>query len=310
MRQHEPDQQRLLLAGGGIGRSDVLLPGRLTARSADAARRACGPPRRRARGCRAAPRDSGPRPRRGDGSATGLHPAVERDLGEGERFVAPSRPARLAGAVRSRRPAATATASSAVSCSTASSQCGSGLGRLQQAVARAQAALQRRHAAGVLGVDRERQPVEKPPPLGRRADEQRVHGRREPDHAQMIGESRGGAHRLAVDPAGRCAAYRRRRRFDAGAERGEPEHAFDFGGDRPGSVALGERHVVQRGAAQPAARARAKRWLRSGWSHPHRHQHVERALRRRRSWISVGEPGSASLSTATVAVELGAMSSR
>ena len=43
-------------------------------------------------------------------------------------------------------------------------------------------------AAGMLGVDRQHQPVEKAPPLGGRPDEQPIHRRREPDDAQMIGK--------------------------------------------------------------------------------------------------------------------------
>ena len=96
--------------------------------------------------------------------------------------------------------AATATASSAVSCSTASSQCASGLRLFQQPVARAQGSLERRHAARMLGIDRQHQPVEKAPALGGRPGEQLVHRRRQPDHAQMVGEGRGRADRLR----GRC----------------------------------------------------------------------------------------------------------
>ena len=110
----------------------------------------------------------------------------------------------------SARAAATATASSAVSCSMASSQCGSGRGVLQQPVARAQRALERGDAAGMLGIDRQHQAVEEAPALGGRAGEQRVHRRHQPDHAQMIGEGRGRADRLAVDAAFARAARRPR----------------------------------------------------------------------------------------------------
>ena len=72
---------------------------------------------------------------------------------------------------------------------------------LQQPVARAQRPFQRVDAAGMLGVDREHQAIEEAPALGRRAGEQRVHRRHQPDDAQMIGEGRGRADRLAVDPA-------------------------------------------------------------------------------------------------------------
>ncbi len=45
-------------------------------------------------------------------------------------------------------------------------------------------------------------------------------------------------------------------------------------------------------------------------SHPHRHQHVERVALPSLSWISVGEPGSASFSTAVSPSICEAMSSR
>ena len=41
-----------------------------------------------------------------------------------------------------------------------------------------------------------------------------------------------------------------------------PERAFDLGRDRPGAVALDEGDILQRGAAQAAARAPGTRWLR------------------------------------------------
>ncbi len=72
---------------------------------------------------------------------------------------------------------------------------------LQQPVARAQAALERGDAAAVLGIDGEHQPVEKAAALGGRAGKQPVHGRREPDDAQMIGEGGGRGDRLAIDAA-------------------------------------------------------------------------------------------------------------
>ena len=76
----------------------------------------------------------------------------------------------------------------------------------------------------MLRVDREHQPVEEAAALGRRAVEQRVHRRREPDHAQVVrkGSRRGDAsrsmrhlrvrgtiHRLPADRC-RCRALRDR----------------------------------------------------------------------------------------------------
>ena len=129
------------------------------------------------------------------------------------------------------------------------------IAHLQQAVARAQRAVQRRDPAGMLAVDRQHQPIEEPPPLRCRAHEQPVHRRRQPHHAQVIAERRRRSHRLAVDPAapaggGRLSA----RRIDAGAERRKPQRALDLGGYRPGAVALIVGDIVERGAAQAASR--------------------------------------------------------
>ena len=100
----------------------------------------------------------------------------------------------------------------------------------EQPVARTQRALQRVDAAAVLGIDRERQPIDEAPPLRWRADKQRIHGRHQPDHAQMIGKGGGRTNRLAIDPAfarGGRAVFGRP--LDAGAERGKPQRAFDLG---------------------------------------------------------------------------------
>src|SRR5665647_2875815 len=51
-------------------------------------------------------------------------------------------------------------------------------------------ASERRDAAGMLGIDGEHQAVEETAARGSRAGEQRVHGRHQPHHAQMIGEGR------------------------------------------------------------------------------------------------------------------------
>ena len=159
--------------------------------------------RRRGRDCRVARRDSAPRSRRPDASGISfsIQPSSAISAGGNARSPCGS-PARASSrrTVSTRCPA-TATASSAVSCSTASSQCGIGPRLLEQPVARAQRAFQRIDPAAMLGIDRERQAVEKAPALGRGADKQRIHGRHQPDHAQMIGEGRGRADRLAVDPA-------------------------------------------------------------------------------------------------------------
>ena len=106
----------------------------------------------------------------------------------------------------SARAAATATATSAVSCSMASSQwrslVASSNSRLRERKERS-SALTRLECGGI---HRQHQTVEKAPALGGRAVEQRVHGRHQPHHAQMVGEGGGRADRLAVD----AAAARRR----------------------------------------------------------------------------------------------------
>ena len=65
-----------------------------------------------------------------------------------------------------------------------------GTGIFQKPIARTQRPLQRRYAAGMRGVDREHQPVEETPAFRSRSAEQPVHRRRQPDDAQVIGESR------------------------------------------------------------------------------------------------------------------------
>ena len=136
----------------------------------------------------------------------------------------------------------------------------------------------------MLGVDRQHQPVEEPPPLRCRAEKQPVHRRRQPHHAQMIAEGGGGTDRLAVDPAapaggGAFAAGR----VDAGAERGKAERALDLGGHRPGAVALDIGDIVERGAAQaPSGRQKRDRLDAIGLAgavRPHQHHHVAARLR-------------------------------
>ena len=101
----------------------------------------------------------------------------------------------------SARAAATAMATSAVSCSIASSQCASGFGCSEQAIARAQRALQRVDPRRMRAVDRKHEAIEEAAPLGRGPAEQAVHRRRQPDDTHMISECGGGRNRLAVDPA-------------------------------------------------------------------------------------------------------------
>ena len=103
----------------------------------------------------------------------------------------------------------------------------------------------------------------------------------------MIGEIRRRADRLAVDPAEpRPPGVLAGRRLDAGAESCEPEHALDLGGHRPGAVALGERHLVERGAAQATPRRQKRDRLDqvglAGAVRPGQHHEVAADLQARR----------------------------
>ena len=107
----------------------------------------------------------------------------------------------------------------------------------------------------MLGIDRQRQAINEASAFGWSADEQGVHGRSEPDHAQVIGEGCGRGNRLAINPA---FAHKRRgavveRPLDPGAQRSKPQRALDLGGDRPRAVALAEGHLIERRPAQTAA---------------------------------------------------------
>jgi hypothetical protein len=165
----------------------------------------------------------------------------------------------------------------------------------QQPIARAQAAVERGDAAGMVLVDCQHQAVEEPAALGGGAHEELVHRRRQPHHAQMIAERGGRTHRLAVDPAAPAGGSGLiGRRIDAGAERGEADLAFNLGGDGPRAVALDVGDVVQRGAAQPAAGGEEGDCFEAiglaGAVRPDQHDHVAARVERRRAIIAkVGE---------------------
>ncbi len=110
-------------------------------------------------------------------------------------------------------------------------------------------------AAAVGLVDGEHRAVEKAPPVGRRAGEQAVHRRRQPEHAEVVEEGvrRGGRGMVDLDPA---AAFRPGRpAHHAGAE-------IDLAGPRWRPVAataqaavaaLASGDLVEAGAADAAA---------------------------------------------------------
>ena len=111
----------------------------------------------------------------------------------------------------------------------------------------------------MFAVDRQHQAVEETPPFGGRAEEQPVHRRRQPHHAQMIAECRGRTNRLPIDPATPAGGRAfRAGGVDPGAERRQSQRALDLGGDSPGTVALDVGDILERRAPQ-AAPGREKR---------------------------------------------------
>ena len=167
----------------------------------------------------AAPRDSAPRFRLPDGRAI-------------SRSIQPSSAISTGGKSESRRLASTLSSRCTASARSPGHRDGEFGGLVldgvepvgirsrlgQQPVARAQSPIERVDPAGVFGIDRKREAIEKAPPLRRRADEQGVHRRHQPNHAEMIGEGGGRGDRLAIDPAfaqdgrvvvrQRCAQFR------------------------------------------------------------------------------------------------------
>ena len=165
------------------------------------------------------------------------------------------------------------------------------IAHFQKPVARPQGAVERRHPAGMLAVDGQHQPVEEPPPFRCGAHEQAVHRRRQPHHAQMIAEGGGRTHRLAVDPAAPAgAAVFLAGCVDAGAQRRQSQLALDFGGHRPGAVALIVGDILQRGAAQTASRRQKRDRLQAvglaGAVRTDQHHHVAARLQARRAIVA------------------------
>src|SRR5258707_10591373 len=114
----------------------------------------------------------------------------------------------------------------------------------------------------------------------------------------MIAERCGRVHGLAVDPAapaggGHIAAGG----VDTGAERRQPEGAFDLGGYRPRAIALVVGDVVERRAAQSASRREKRDRLDgvglSGAVGTDQHHHVTARLKTRRAIIAEVRQGKA-----------------
>ena len=132
----------------------------------------------------------------------------------------------------------------------------------QKTIARTQRTLERSDPARMLRVDRENQPVEEAASFGGGTIEERVHGRRQPYDAQVIAKCCRRPDALAVDAtAARGRGFLTCGRLDARAQCRKSEHAFDFGGDGPCTVALGESQFFHCRAAQSAARRKERNCL-------------------------------------------------
>ena len=107
-------------------------------------------------------------------------------------------------------------------------------------------------ARAVIGVDREHEAVEEPPPLGRRPGEQGIHRRRQPDDPHVVAErARGGDGRPvdAVEPLGFVASGAA---LPARAELVGLAVLLDFGGERKAAGAADPRAFRKLRPAQPA----------------------------------------------------------
>src|SRR5262249_62049472 len=106
---------------------------------------------------------------------------------------------------------------------------------------------------------RQTKAVQKSPSLRGRAVEEWINGRRQPHHANVVGESRCRADAFAVDTA---FAYVYRflagQRIDAGAERRKPQHAFSFGRYGPRAIPFGKSEFFHGGTPQSAARRKQR----------------------------------------------------
>ena len=106
----------------------------------------------------------------------------------------------------------------------------------------------------MIRVDRQHQAVEKPAPLARRPGEQAVHGRGQPDEAQMVGEGarRGDGRAVdAVEPLAGLSPSALRSKPDA--ELMDCAFVLDLDRDRESAGAADPRAGRELGAAQAAA---------------------------------------------------------
>ena len=217
MRQHEPDEERLLLAGGGLGCRHVLRAvahGEVRRLRAD---------QRAARGAVARTALAQPGPVEildVDGRAMGqlgFQRAFEREArpGEGRGIVPPCRDEGRE-AFDGFAPGGGHGHAGFGDLALYGVQPG-GVGPLvlQQPVPGAQGAFQRIDPAAMLGVHGQDEPVEKATAISGRTEKQAVERRREPDHAHIFGEGSG-------EETGARSMRQRRTRPPSVSPRSEP----------------------------------------------------------------------------------------
>ena len=223
MAEHEADQQRLLLAGAGLGGAAAGRGvGQRHVGPVGAAVRCCRP-RHRGRDRRRGWRAASPRP-----PAPGRPPAARRSgrrRRSGRWGRGPWRPAASAALSRAARPdraAVTATAWRAIASSSPASQAASAPPRASSRLRAATAVVVRRDLARVAGLQRPDQPVEEAAAAGGALQEQPVHLRREPDGRHAAPRSRLAARRAAVQPEGAALGGAVRRGAGADVAAGLP----------------------------------------------------------------------------------------
>src|SRR5712671_2080955 len=114
----------------------------------------------------------------------------------------------------------------------------------------------------------------------------------------MVAKRRRRTHRLAIDPAAPAGgSHFAAGGVDAGAERCQPQRAFDLGGYRPRAIALIVGDIVERRAAQTASgrekRDRLDTIGLAGAVWPDQHDHLTARLQARRAIIAEMREGEA-----------------
>ena len=123
---------------------------------------------------------------------------------------------------------------------------------LKQPVAIAQGPLQPVHPRSVVAIHRQHQTVEEAPAVARRAAEQAVHGRRQPDDPQVIGKGPRGANGRPLDPVASLGWVECTGRFEPGAELLANSIGLDLDGHRPAAGPADAGHLGKLRPAQAA----------------------------------------------------------